>query len=142
MPPSKEQIEQFQNAFFAVYRKLGPDLGLPPGISLTGPQTMMLYTILRHQPCQVTKLAQMMEVKPGAITVMIDRLLHQGMVERTYDAKDRRVVLLTLSAHGLEIIEEIRKLRFETISRYLSELEPEEVAALLSTFDKLSSIMT
>ncbi|UUZ86597.1 MarR family transcriptional regulator [Paenibacillus sp. P26] len=105
---------------------------------MTGPQVMMLYTIQRERPCQVTKLAQMMEVKPSAITVMIDRLVQHGFVSRTHDVHDRRVVLLEMTERGKEILEEIRRMRFKAMGLYLSQLEAEELTAFINTFEKLA----
>ncbi len=41
-----------------------------------------------------------MYVKPSAITVMIDRLIDQELVERYHDKDDRRVVVIELTKKG------------------------------------------
>ncbi|SDD71403.1 DNA-binding transcriptional regulator, MarR family [Paenibacillus sp. UNCCL117] len=139
MTKREPYIERFEQAFFTLFRKLGPELGLPPHIALTGPQTMMLYKLRTMGPCPGGKLAQQMEVTPSAITVMIDRLVAQGLVERTHDEHDRRVVLLSITEQGMDTLQQIRAVRDETIKKYLSYIEPDELELFLSTFEKIVS---
>lgn len=130
-------IERFEKAFFALFRKLGPELGLPDDLNLTGPQIMMLYTISNLQPCQTTKLAQSLEVTPSAITVMIDRLVLHGFVVRKQHGNDRRVVLLELTEQGHDALRKIRECRSEVVQKYLSYLDPGELELFLNTFEKI-----
>ncbi|MED4603432.1 MarR family transcriptional regulator [Paenibacillus validus] len=138
METSREaQIERFQRAFFTLFKKLGPELGLPDHITLTGPQTMMLYTISQMGPCPAGKLAGKMEVTPSAITVMIDRLVQNGFVERKHDELDRRIVLLQATDKGKEVLKELNKLRTAAIHTYLSHVEADELELFLTTFEKI-----
>ncbi|WP_159887394.1 MarR family winged helix-turn-helix transcriptional regulator [Paenibacillus puerhi] len=130
-------IERFERSFFALFRKLGPELGVRGDISLTGPQTMMLYTLHKMGPCPGGKLAQKMEVTPSAITVMIERLVQQGLVERTHDEHDRRIVRLSITEKGSDTLQRLRVIRDETLKRYLSYIEPDELEAFLSIFEKM-----
>ena len=45
-------------------------------------------------------ISKKMYVKPSAITVMIDRLIDQELVERYHDKDDRRVVIIELTKRG------------------------------------------
>lgn len=138
MSPTRPEIERFEKAFFSLFRRIGPDLGLPPELPVTGQQIIMLYQIISLKPCTVTMLAQRLEVKPSAITVMIDRLVQHGYVSRTHDAKDRRVVHLEITEEGNEVLQRVRKIRTDALEGYLSRLEPEEWASFLRIFEKLA----
>ncbi|MEK8127779.1 MarR family transcriptional regulator [Paenibacillus filicis] len=137
MSPREPHIERFERSFFTLFRKLGPELGLPEHISLTGPQTMMLYTLRTMGPCPGGKLAQKMEVTPSAITVMIDRLVQQGFVERTHDGHDRRVVMLSITDQGMDVLQQLRVIRDEALKQYLAYVEPDELELFLAIFEKI-----
>lgn len=138
MDLTDNSIQRFELAFFTLFRKLGPELGLPAGLSLTGPQIMLLYSIVSNHPCQMTKLAQTMEVTPSAITVMIERLVQHGYVMRKADEHDRRVVLLEVTEQGRRALDQIREFRSAAIKQYLSYLEPEELELFLKAFEKIA----
>ncbi|MCZ8517408.1 MarR family transcriptional regulator [Paenibacillus filicis] len=137
MSPTRAEIERFEKAFFLLFRRIGPGLGLPPELPITGQQIMMLYQIVSLKPCTVTMLAHKLDVKPSAITVMIDRLVQHGYVSRTHDEKDRRVVLLELTEEGVAVLQRVRKIRTDTLEGYMSRLEPEEWDSFLRIFEKL-----
>ncbi len=60
-----------------------------------------------------------MYVKPSAITVMIDRLIDQELVERYHDKDDRRVVIIELTKKGKARVEEAMTARNEHIAKIL-----------------------
>ncbi|ALS23436.1 MULTISPECIES: MarR family winged helix-turn-helix transcriptional regulator [Paenibacillus] len=137
--PLDPAVRRFEAAFFTLFRKLGPELGIPADLSLTGPQMMILFTISSSGRCPVGQLAQKMEVTPGAISVMIDRLVNNGFVVRKYDPKDRRVVLLEITGQGREALEKIREVRTAQIKQYLAYLEPDELDLFLHSFEKIAA---
>lgn len=132
--------ERFQAAFKSTIRKLGPELSSHMNVGLTGPQFFMLHFIQREKQCKTTKLAEKMEVKPSAITVMIDRLVNNGFVTREHDEQDRRVVLVQLTETGHKALDEVSQLRKKIIGRYLSHLEPEVLETFVQAFEKLAAI--
>lgn len=136
--PSDHTVRRFETAFFALFRKLGPELGISAGLPLTGPQIMMLHTISSLGRCPAGQLAQKLEVTPGAISVMIDRLVNHGFVVRTHDMHDRRVVLLEITDPGREALDKIGEVRSAQIKHYLSCLEPEETELFLRSFEHIA----
>ena len=82
-----------------------------------------------------------MYVKPSAITVMIDRLIDQELVERYHDKDDRRVVIIELTKRGKPGVEEAMVARNEHIAKYFSHLELQEREDLLRLFEKLETII-
>ena len=80
-----------------------------------------------------------MYVKPSAITVMIDRLIDQELVERYHDKDDRRVVIIELTKRKSRV-EEAMTARNEHIAKYFSHLELQE-RDLLRLFEKLETII-
>ncbi|GAA3322408.1 hypothetical protein GCM10020331_042180 [Ectobacillus funiculus] len=81
-----------------------------------------------------------MDVKPSAVTLMIDRLEQHKLVEREHDKKDRRVVNIRLSERGKERLKQLIGARKAVAQRYLSSLTTEELEAMASITEKLAQI--
>lgn len=107
-------------------------------LEITRPQMFMLYTIRQSGACKLTQLAEKLEVKPSAITVMIDRLEKSGYVRRTHDRADRRSILVEITPAGIESLERAVKVRNQILSNYLSRLNPAEIATLAELLEKVA----
>ncbi|NYF98050.1 MarR family winged helix-turn-helix transcriptional regulator [Janibacter cremeus] len=66
----------------------------------------------------------------GAVSMRIDRLERDGMVTRNRSTEDRRIVLVSLTGQGCELIQRIHPMHVKAQSRLLSDLTDDEVAAL------------
>ncbi|KIL39816.1 hypothetical protein SD70_17215 [Gordoniibacillus kamchatkensis] len=136
-------IQKFMAANEALRRKMAMDyrkLNEQRGIGITGPQFFMLHFIKEQGQCKLTQLAEKMEVKPSAITVMIDRLVHANLVARIHDPHDRRVVLVELTQEGQQALDQLKDLTKEIIARYFSGIGKEELARFVATFEKLAGM--
>ncbi|MNL58512.1 putative HTH-type transcriptional regulator YusO [compost metagenome] len=109
-------------------------------LGLTGPQYHMLALISKEKSCNISYLAEKLEVKPSAITVMIDRLVQNGYVERRHDEQDRRAVLVSVTEHGEEILKEAKKKSRAIIRYYFSHLDENELNTLAAIFEKFAAI--
>lgn len=108
---------------------------------LTPPQFYILKILDHYGASRATQLAEKMYVKPSAITVMTDRLIDHGLVERYHDDNDRRVVVIELTKKGKTTVEEAMAARNEHIAKYFSHLELQEREDLLRLFEKLETII-
>jgi DNA-binding MarR family transcriptional regulator len=106
---------------------------------ITKPQFFLLYYINQLGSCKLTQLAEKMDVKPSAISVMIDRMEKAGFVTRTYFVVDRRSVLIQVTPLGKQIIAEEIGLRNKIIEGYLSNLNKEEAIILTELLEKMMS---
>jgi DNA-binding MarR family transcriptional regulator len=136
--PQTNQTERFETALWTIVRRLGPELTSHTDLKLTGQQFYMLFFISKKGQCKVTDLADAMEVKPSAITVMIDRLVAQAVVKRRHDDKDRRVVLIEMTDRGHEVLEQITSLRRQIIGSYLKEVEADKLSIFLEVFELIA----
>lgn len=73
------------------------------------------------------QLADKLEVKSSAVTVMLDRLEALGLIAREPDENDRRAVIVTLTAKGQELLEEAQYRSLLLLAEHLSILKPEEL---------------
>lgn len=67
-----------------------------------------------------TDLAEMLSITAGGVTLMGDKLLERGLIQRMRGDEDRRVVLLAISEEGKKYIESFEE-RDKSIIQYMSE---------------------
>jgi len=139
---SDKHTERFERALWTAARKLGPEMADNLSIPLTRQQVFMLYFISNKGVCKVSDLAETMEVKPSAITVMIDRLIKHDVARRRHDAKDRRVVLIELTDRGRQLLEELKERRRHIIGQYLADVPSGKLESFLDVFEQIVDNIT
>src|ERR1700722_1124142 len=120
-----------------LFRSLTP----PSGLSLTAAAT--LATLERSGPSRLTSLAVKEGVTQPAMTQLIARLQESGLVSRTADPADGRVVQVRVTDEGRAMLARRRAVRAERLADILARLSPEEQAALgaaLPAIDALANV--
>lgn len=130
-------VNRFQIAIQLLKRNIESDVQNKVESPITRPQTFMLYALNKFGQCKLSQLAEMMEVKPSAITVMIDRLEGAGYVKRTHGTVDRRSVLVEMTPLGKEVLEKAIQERNRILETYLSRLEQEEIRLVTELLEKM-----
>lgn len=134
-------VQRFQVALQSIIRSLESDLLHKMDAQITAPQMFMLYLIERKGPCKLTQLADEMEVKPSAVTVMIDRLENSGFVKRAHGTVDRRSVLVEVTPAGHLVLDKAMRERNQIIGSYLwSRLEADEIRMLTELLEKMMNV--
>lgn len=67
---------------------------------LTGPQLWALKTLLRRGALSINELAAELAVHQSTISLLLNRLERQRLVERTRSRSDRRIVRVALTQRG------------------------------------------
>ncbi|OKP85380.1 hypothetical protein A3844_16460 [Paenibacillus helianthi] len=128
--PIDPLVERLGLSMWKVQRKITSQMSLHKEMGLTVPQFGLLRMIAQEQNARVIQLADKMEVKSSAVTVMLDRLELLGLSVREPDEQDRRAVIVTLTAKGEKLLEEARYRYLLLLSEHLAILEPEELRNL------------
>jgi MarR family transcriptional regulator, organic hydroperoxide resistance regulator len=134
-------INQLEKSFYTTMRTLGPEISEHLEEGLTGDQFFILRIIENKGRVISSELAEEFRVKPSAITAMIDRMIKNDFVTRERDEKDRRVVYITMTDKGKEVLERSEKKRIDIIEKYMSQLETEELESLVQIYEKLANIV-
>jgi len=106
---------------------------------ITKPQMFLLYALNKYGKCKLSQVAEMMEVKPSAITVMIDRLEKAEYVKRSNDPDDRRSILVEVTPLGKDVLEMAIQERNKILQNYLTRLEPDEILLFTELLEKIVS---
>lgn len=99
---------------------------------LTAQQYNLLRLLRAEQPRAVPTLtlATRLVSRAPDITRMLDKLAARGLVERQRTESDRRAVLVTITAAGLELLRQLREPLRRCHLRQLGHMAPDELHEL------------
>jgi DNA-binding MarR family transcriptional regulator len=72
---------------------------------LSRPQIHALLYIYHAGECRVSEIGALTDSSPAAASQLVERLVNQGLVERSEDPRNRRVKRLRLTDRGLALID-------------------------------------
>jgi DNA-binding MarR family transcriptional regulator len=107
-------------------------------LSLTTPQLKSLLYVTRHGKVNLSGLASGIRVTPANVTGIVERLVQQGLLTRTPDRDDRRVLWLEVTAKGKELVEDLREGKVREIRKILANLGDEELCTVARGFELLA----
>jgi DNA-binding MarR family transcriptional regulator len=107
----------------------------PRDISLTSLAT--LSTLDRAGAKKITELAALEGVTQPSMTTLIAGLEKAGFVERSGDPHDKRVSMVSVTSAGRDYIRHRRQVGTKAFATLVSELPPEEAAALAAAVPAL-----
>jgi len=110
----------------------------PAGLSLTSAAT--LASLERLGPCRLTTLAAREGVTQPAMTQLIARMEQAGLVERTADPDDGRVVRVQITDAGRDLLGGRRAARAERIAGLLAMLSPADRDALIAALPAMNAL--
>ena len=99
-------------------------------LDITGPQMGILLAMQRDVAATPFELSKLLSVDTGLMTRMLDKLEVKGLLERSRDADDRRVVNLNLTAKGLETAAQIPEIAPHVLNARLRKFTKAEFAEL------------
>jgi DNA-binding MarR family transcriptional regulator len=112
---------------------------------MSGDLTIDQHYILRYMnlsPSSTsTELAEVFEVKKSAITAIINRMWEKGLIKRTRDEKDRRVVYLTLTDKGKDLFDKTEERIHNLVKSLMNKFDPEEIERFIETYEKLNKVL-
>ncbi len=94
-----------------------------------------IFHIHRIGSCGVTEIGDHLGVTSAAASQLLDRLVQQGLVERSEDPVDRRVKRIELTEKGQHLFEEgvrARQSWLDDLARTLSDQEKEQITTAFS----------
>jgi DNA-binding MarR family transcriptional regulator len=83
-------------------------------------------------------VAELTGLTRGAVSKLIDRLLHKGLVTRTESSGDRRYQEVKLTASAIKLVPKLASIADENDARFFSMLSPAERKSLSNTLLKLA----
>ncbi|MEH7226543.1 MarR family transcriptional regulator [Bacillus sp. JJ1566] len=137
----KELVDSYIDVSFSVNTTAESLVKEQLGSDLTNDQHYTLRYINKVGSCTSTELADVFEVKKSAITAIINRLFEKGLIQRTRDENDRRIVYLTLSDKGDSLFSKTEERVHMLVESIIGEFSEEEIVQFLKTYEKLNGIL-
>jgi DNA-binding MarR family transcriptional regulator len=138
-PGWKEIIDRVLTAYNDISKSINPANLYQ--IELTSSQIKVLATFSEREYYTMTELSQMLSVTLPTMTAMIDRLIQGGLVTRERDERDRRVVLVRLTAEGKQIISNLMQIRKQEIEKILQFLGEEELDTFWHSIETVAQLL-
>jgi len=104
-------------------------------------QLEIIIHLYKSGSLSTSELSKLLGLTPGAVTQTVETLTKKGLVERTTDSDDRRVINHSLSAAGRKLAEQLKARRKQQIQALLDELSPLEREILIVAVDKLAKLV-
>ena len=105
------------------------------------PQFVLLNLVSHFNKMKMNEIARHLKVSLPAATGLVDRLVGMDMIERSGDEKDRRVIYISLTQKGSQILKKVMDTRKQAITEIFGNLTDEERTAYLQIIKKLVMIM-
>jgi len=105
---------------------------------LSFPQFLLLSFLVQDEsPVTMTEISRRMQHTTAAATGLVDRLEKLGLIRRQQGPKDRSKVFVSISAKGVELVQEIRQDMVQNLLRLMGYLNESEQASWLTIYEKI-----
>src|SRR5436305_10823750 len=108
-------------------------------LDLTIGQLKGLFT-LADSPMTIGQLAEALGSGKPAASILVERLVQLGLVERAEDLLDRRRTIARVTARGEELTARLRQGGRERLRAWLSRLGDDDLAALVQGLRALAAV--
>ncbi|MEG6523005.1 MarR family winged helix-turn-helix transcriptional regulator [Desulfotomaculum sp. 1211_IL3151] len=131
---NRELLDLFSNVLKKMKKEWTKQLehGLNPS------QYFMLKALNHSGPRKATELAELLQMTPGAITGVSDKLVSEGYAERKGAKGDRRVVYLEITDKGKSYVESMTEKQKLVTSKFFEGLSEEEINHLIRIYQKIA----
>jgi MarR family transcriptional regulator, organic hydroperoxide resistance regulator len=101
-------------------------------LKMTIAQLKSIFFIAAKGKTNFKKLADALGVTPPNITGIIDRLVEQGLVSRTENAEDRRIMLLQVTEKGQELVDNLHENKYHKMRNLMINMSEDELKAMMT----------
>jgi DNA-binding MarR family transcriptional regulator len=99
---------------------------------LTPTQHAALATLLKHGELSQNRLGRLTAMDPSTISIVVRKLLKNGLIERRGTKKDQRLAMIRLTERGTHYTLDSLTYSLEVARRVLAPLSPEEQETFLA----------
>jgi len=124
---------------FAIYRLIRKKFGLIKKINLTMIQLHGLIFIKENENSHLTDLAKSFSITLSTANNLVNRLVNLNLVKKESGQKDQRVIKLSITKKGKDLIKRLVKERKKIFSNVINRLTQDEKEKLLIILKKIIS---
>lgn len=109
--------------------------------NVTAPQLICLSGIVENGPITATEISRKIHVSPSTVVGILDRLEDKGWIRRERGREDRRIVFVTATEAGAELVRVTPSPIQTTLSDALKDLPEAEQVAITTSLEKIVMLM-
>ncbi|HZL10535.1 MAG TPA: MarR family transcriptional regulator [Prolixibacteraceae bacterium] len=109
--------------------------------SVTPGGMFVMGSLKRHGILSMSDIGKCLSMPKPHITVIVDKLIDSGYVERQNDPKDRRIINIVLTKKGFRDFEKLKLAATETLKSKLLLLTEEELDTLSVASKQVKEIL-
>ncbi|WP_044022289.1 MarR family winged helix-turn-helix transcriptional regulator [Bacillus sp. SG-1] len=128
---------RLEELFRNVFRMMKHDITKLYGQYLSSGELLVLKYLSEHGEMKASDLSKKMEVSASHVTSVTDSLTEKGYITRQRSSVDRRVVELTLTEKGKEILDKCMRIKSEYFQEKFNTFSNDEIEQLIYLFTKL-----
>lgn len=106
---STYSFDEFEHLFWHLAKKTEYQWKEIYQETFPGSQSVIMYFLEQRGPLKMSELADMLHLTAGAVTTASNKLMEQGCISRIRDAKDRRVVRLSITETGQQTMNALQE---------------------------------
>ncbi len=137
----REIFTRLEGILMEIGRRMHAELDAHMVSGITGSQFFVLKTISAKGRLTVSEVAEALGVSLSAITALVDRLAPAGLVVRSRDEKDRRLVWLQVTDKGREVLASCVQGRRRVAIKYFGQLPEKDLENLLEVYEKILAML-
>lgn len=118
--------------FKIIHEQVSKEFGIHPG------QVPMLFIIEKKPGISQKEIADALNIEPGTVAVMLKRMEKSGLILRTTDERDRRVLRVHLTQKAKDALFYIKDVLANLESKILSTLQESEQEMFLKVIEKIN----
>ena len=111
--------------------------GTPP----TQTQMQLAIELAQEGQATIRQLATRLGVTPAAVSLLVDRMVEHGWIERTRDETDRRVVWVRLTPTAQSMSEALLRVQRAQIVAFLQEVPEDERPAFVRNLTRFVRVL-
>lgn len=137
------KLAEFQDVFESVFLKLKKkDNSFPQTeYKLASGHILILVHVFNKTTCTASDIASFLGITSGGVTGLTDTLLKNNLINRTRLESDRRVVQISLTNEGKEIVEQIAEEKAKMFTQLFQNMDEKEIEEIVRIFKKLNRIL-
>lgn len=97
---------------------------------------LILDLLSKEGPKRPSVIAERLRVTTGGITVLTNKLMKSGLIEKNQNSTDRRVAQIAITEKGEKVLEQSRAQINTMVNSMFGMLTNEEILTLHSIFEK------
>lgn len=112
-----------------------------PAFEISKQQLELLFRINGEDGKPMSHYSEKMMVPKPNLTVMADKLIEEGLIERGFDPNDRRVIILKITKKGEQYLSEHRKKAREFMMKKFDSFNDSDIKRLNEIIEEMKIIL-